>query len=136
MARIAIVEDEVDISRIIKEVLGELGHDVVSYVNPSTDIVEHLRDYQPDLIFVDARLNESVSGWDIIDGLRAQNGDRRIPIILASGASEEIAERRGQLDAEGIPVLPKPFDLDALEALVEQIVPSGTTQHSADKKTP
>lgn len=136
MARIAIVEDEVDISRIIKEVLGELGHDVVSYVNPSTDIVEHLRDYQPDLIFVDARLNESVSGWDIIDGLRAQNGDRRIPIILASGASEEIAERRGQLDAEGIPVLPKPFDLDALEALVEQIVPSGTTHHSADKKTP
>lgn len=122
MARIAVVEDDYDLSRVIRDVLRESGHDVVSYFQPSSDIVENIRNYNPDLIVLDVRLNDSITGWNIIFALKADGATSDIPVILCSGASEQIAEHRAWLDEQHVPVLPKPFDLAELEALVDRLL--------------
>lgn len=131
MPRIVVVEDDYDLSRIMKDMLEDVGYEVVSYVQPSPDIPEHLKIYRADLLVVDARLNESIDGWEIIDCLKADPELRDLPIIVASGATDQVEAHRAQLEAEGIPILIKPFDLDDLEALVGQLLrrqPAGPTE--------
>lgn len=122
LARIAVVEDDIDVSRTIRDMLRESGHEVISYLRPSWDIIEHLKTLRPDLVIVDARLNESVTGWDIIHALRDGGDMNQIPVIVCSGAVDQIAQNRDWLNAEGVPVLRKPFALDELESLVDRML--------------
>jgi DNA-binding response OmpR family regulator len=116
------VEDDFDLSRLVRDVLRESQHEVVSYVRPSVDVLEHLKTYRPDLIILDARLNSTVTGWDIIESLKADPETASIPVIVCSGAAKEIDEHRNLLESYGVPVLPKPFDIDALDSLVSTML--------------
>jgi DNA-binding response OmpR family regulator len=78
--------------------------------------------YGADLLVVDARLNDSVTGWDIIEAVRADPETRDMPIIVSSGAVDQVEAHRDELEAFGVPALIKPFDLDDLEALVNQML--------------
>jgi DNA-binding response OmpR family regulator len=122
LARIVIVEDDFDLSRVIKDMLEDIGHEVVAYVQPSPDVPEHLKMYGADLLVVDARLNDSVTGWEIIEAVRGAPETRELPIIVCSGAVDQIEAHRAQLEAYGIPALVKPFDLNDLEALVNSML--------------
>ena len=122
LTRIAVVEEEPDISRIIREVLRESGYDVVSYFKPSADILDHIRELNPDIVMVDARLNCSITGWDIIEALKQDPSTSAIRIIVCCGALDQIREHEPLLQRHGIAVLPKPFDIDDLEALVGRVL--------------
>ena len=124
MTRIAVIEDDSGISRLIRDALRESGHETISYFQPSTDILEHLKNYQPDLVILDLRLNDSVNGWDIITALKQEPSTRSTPIIVCSAASKQIEENRAWLQELGVPVVAKPFDLDELDALVDQMLVS------------
>lgn len=120
MAKIVVIEDDYDISMLIRDVLRESDYDVISYVRPNADILQHLHAYRPDLILLDARLNCSVSGWDIIEALKEDESTASIPIILVSGALAEIQQHHDLLHRYHVPVLEKPFDISDLHALVER----------------
>jgi CheY-like chemotaxis protein len=122
LTRIAVVEDEPDISRVIRDVLRESGYDVVSYFNPSADILDHIRELNPDIVIVDARLNCSITGWDIIEALKQDPATSTIRIIVCSGALDQIKSHQPLLEGYGIPVLPKPFDIEDLETLVGRVL--------------
>lgn len=122
MARIAIVEDDVDVSRTIRDMLRESGHEVVSYLQPSTDIVEHLRMLHPELVIVDARLSEAVSGWDIISSLRSDEFLASMPIVLCTAATDETTTHRDWLRSHNVPVIIKPVSLDDLENTVNELL--------------
>jgi DNA-binding response OmpR family regulator len=122
LSRIAVVEDDFELSRLMRDVLRDSGHEVLSYVQPSTDIVTNITDSRPDLVIVDLRLNDSVSGWDIIAALRRNELTRSIPLILCTGAADQVGEQQWWLDGEGVPVLPKPFDIDELENIVTRML--------------
>jgi DNA-binding response OmpR family regulator len=129
LARIVVVEDDFDLSRIIKDVLEDEGHEVISYMQPSPDVPEHLRINHADLVIVDARLNNSVSGWDIIEALKANTETVSLPIIVCSGATEQIEAHRTELEEYGIPTLVKPFDLDELDELVATLLKQPADSH-------
>jgi DNA-binding response OmpR family regulator len=118
MARIVIIEDDVQLSAVMRDALKDAGHEVITYVQPNCDTVEHLKSGQPDVILVDARLTSTVSGWDVISGLKDLATTRSIPIILCSGAADEIVSHQDLLTEWNIPVLPKPFDLAELDQIV------------------
>jgi len=127
VARIAVVEDDYDISHLIKEVLGEDGHEIVSYFQPSADTIQHIKQFQPDLVMIDLRLNASVTGWDIVVALEDGAAGRRIPVIVCSAALQQMRDQRAWLEEHGVAVLPKPFDLDDLRHLVEQMLAQGAS---------
>ena len=70
------------------------------------------------MVIVDARLNSSVSGWDIIEALKNEPATAGMRIIVCSGALDQIEEHRDYLQRYGVAVLPKPFNIEDLEALV------------------
>lgn len=120
MARIALVEDDSDISHLMREVLNEAGHEVVPYFQPSTDILQHVKNYCPDLVILDLRLTPTVSGWDIIDAVKSDSDTQDIPLILVTGAREQIEQHSDLLDRLNVPVLLKPFDIGDLSSLVDR----------------
>ncbi|CAN5156540.1 hypothetical protein BH23CHL9_BH23CHL9_03350 [soil metagenome] len=110
--RAYVLEDDADIAALEADLLREMGFTVVT----CTRIVElgDLMDVAlPHLLVVDVMLPDG-DGGDITELLRtAWPG---IPAIIVSAASRE---RLAELAPIG-PVVPKPFDLTAFRAAVEQ----------------
>jgi DNA-binding response OmpR family regulator len=131
VARIAIVEDDYDISHLIREVLGEDGHEIVSYFQPSPDTLQHIKQFRPDLVIIDLRLNASVSGWDIIAALEDGAAGRHIPAIVVSGALDQMRDRQDWMREHGVAALAKPFSLDALRSLVDRMLAEGASAAQA-----
>jgi DNA-binding response OmpR family regulator len=131
VARIAVVEDDYDISHLIKEFLGEEGHEIVSYFQPSPDTLEHLKRFRPELVIIDLRLNASVTGWDIIEELEEGAAGRHIPVIICSAATDQVKAHHEWLEEHGVAVLPKPFDLEDLRMLVDEMLAQGASSAKA-----
>lgn len=115
--RAYVLEDDPDIAALEADLLREMGFAVVT----CTRIVElgDLMDVAfPHLLVVDVMLPDG-DGGDITELLRtAWPG---IPVIIVSAARRE---RLAELAPLG-PVVPKPFDLDAFRAAVDQALASG-----------
>lgn len=114
--RAYVLEDDPDIAALEADLLREMGFSVVT----CTRIVElgDLMDLAlPHLMVIDVMLPDG-DGGDITELLRgAWPG---IPAIFVSAASRE---RLAELEPLG-PVVPKPFDLDAFRAAVEEALES------------
>jgi CheY-like chemotaxis protein len=109
---ILIVEDDLAIRQLIHELLTDEGHDILLAADGQTGI-ELALTHHPSLILMDLRLPR-MDGEQAIRRLKQNPATQDIPIIAMS------AERRrlnsGRLPADGF--LPKPFDLDTLQAAV------------------
>ena len=123
VARVLIVDDELDIRETISEVLGFEGHEVFSASDGEQALVR-CRQLKPDLILLDLMM-PGMNGWDF---RRAQLRDPEIaaiPVVVVSAVG-----RSGDLSASGF--LPKPFGLDDLLAVVRRTALGGglESQHA------
>jgi CheY-like chemotaxis protein len=123
VARVLIVDDELDIRETISEILGFEGHEVFSAADGEQALVR-CRQLKPDLILLDLMM-PGMNGWDF---RRAQLRDPEIagiPVVVVSAVG-----RLGDLPASGF--LPKPFGLDDLLAVVRSAtLGSGLQSHHA-----
>jgi DNA-binding response OmpR family regulator len=124
LTRIAVIEDDFELSRLMRDVLRESGHEVVSFMQPSGDTVQHLEEYKPDLVVLDLRLNSSVTGWDVISAMREDPTVRSVPIVVVSGAEREVEANAEWLRSHDVRVLLKPFDIADLESMVGSLLPA------------
>ena len=114
-ARILIADDDASIRRLLKMTLRYRGYQVIEARNGREALTE-MRGGNPDLVLLDLMMPE-VSGWDV---LRERSGDpslQRIPIIVITATNERNVTV-GLLNAPFDAVIAKPFDLDALVAIV------------------
>lgn len=117
MAKILIVEDEIDLATPIAQYLGEENH-LVEICSNGQDALERLRVYQYDLLILDWML-PGVSGVDICRKFRSQGGDT--PILMLTARSE-IEEKETGLDAGADDYLTKPFHLKELAARIRALL--------------
>jgi DNA-binding response OmpR family regulator len=121
--RAYVLEDDPDIAALEADILRDMGFGVVT----CTRIVE-LGDLMavalPHLMVVDVMLPDG-DGGDITELLR--NAWPGIPVVIVSAASRE---RLAELESLG-PVLPKPFDIDAFRAAVEETLEGAQQLRSA-----
>ena len=115
--RILLAEDERTISRLIKQVLANAGHDVTG-VQSAAEAVEHLEAASFDLVLLDLNLADG-DGMRVVAALEQNEGESP-PVVLMTGDSTiDENDPRARRVAR---VLPKPFELDQLEALVNHFV--------------
>jgi CheY-like chemotaxis protein len=108
---ILLVEDSAEVSCITIEYLQELGHEVVA-VTDAENALELLQEARFDAVITDVRL-PGISGIELARTLLKDYPT--LPVVIASGY--------GSLDVElvmggkqpTIFMLPKPYDLSALE---------------------
>ncbi|HYP41264.1 MAG TPA: response regulator [Chloroflexia bacterium] len=116
--RIMVVNDTQEILELFEQILrGEGGYevDLCSY---SPEMLEHVKEYNPDLIISDHVFGEEKLGWQFVQRLHMDRETSQIPVIVCTGAVKEVREMEGYLTQKGVGLLFKPFDVDELLSLV------------------
>jgi len=122
MKKILVVDDDESIVEVVQLVLTSEGYYVQT--NMDGNLLPLLKREKPDLILLDMLLS-GVDGRDICRQLKSDRATAYIPIIILSAHSEtdKAADASGADD-----FLEKPFDVDALIAIVEKHLASTTPE--------
>jgi len=116
--KILLIDDDLDHLSICKLILTNRGFNVLVLWN--TDVLlEVVKDFQPDLIFMDHRMPRR-DGIHATRMLKDNESTKDIRVIYFSGVekAEQFAREAG---ADGF--LPKPFNVETLLAAIHQYLP-------------
>ena len=120
--RISVLNDNADFLELMSAILDEDAGYEVQLFNGSETTIADLSASDPDLIVVDLLLG-GASGWEIVTLSRADSRLADVPIIVCSADVAALRERTDELQHIGnVHVLPKPFGIDELTGLVENLV--------------
>jgi CheY-like chemotaxis protein len=123
--RISVVNDNEDFLELMSAILDEdAGYEVTLFDGDDTTVAE-LADSAPDLVIVDLLLG-GASGWELVTLCRADERLAETPIVVCSADVASLREREDELaHVANLHVLPKPFSIDQVTELVEQLVGKG-----------
>ena len=115
---VLIIEDQEAIVEVLSDALGDAGF--VPLAAPSAGVAAaYAQESSPAVILLDVMMPE-LSGWTVLDQLRAEPSTREIPVVITSA----VYDRPGLHSLPpGGPVrfVPKPFDVAALIAAVADL---------------
>jgi two-component system, OmpR family, KDP operon response regulator KdpE len=124
--RILVVDDEFQITRVLKRSLGAHRFDVRTAADGEAGL-DLVRDFQPDLVITDLSMPE-MSGIDLCREIRKISA---VPIIVLSVRGEEQTKVEA-LDAGADDYITKPFGMNELLARVRAALRRSPDAESAD----
>jgi DNA-binding response OmpR family regulator len=115
--RILVVEDEANLSLLIKEILqNQCGYEVLTAENGKTAITV-VRDAQPDLILLDIKLPQ-MDGFEVLKKLKEDKRTFSIPVIMLSGCADDDSKLKvSYLHSDDF--ITKPFETKVLVSKVK-----------------
>ena len=121
MARILVVDDEVELRTLLRKVLTRRGHDVIEAENGSVAISMVEQGEIPDLIITDIFMPDT-DGIEVLRHLRAKYPE--LKIVVMSGGGNRVS--RGYLPAATAlganHVIEKPFDPSSVGDQIEDLL--------------
>jgi len=128
--RILVVDDEADIVALCAYHLAKAGYRVVTAASGS-DALEQARGQQPALIVLDLML-PGMSGFDVLQQIRADDALKQTPVLLLTARREE-ADRIHGLTLGADDYLTKPFSPQELVlrvgAILRRVGSAGSSAH-------
>jgi len=121
-ARIAVINDDTTFLELMRDLLEEEEHYEVLICKEWDAAYEFVKTEQPDLVIQDIRIGGEENGWTILNLLTLDPQTRPIPVIVCSAAIQSLHEHQPMLSHFGIKALPKPFDLDMLLEVVQEML--------------
>ena len=123
--RILVVDDKNELLHLMRRVLEDEEYQV-SILQEGKDAYTHVKTQLPDLLILDLKLGD-VSGQDILKQLKDDRITAEIPIIVYTAAVLEAEEVTRLVSGdphryEAVHVVQKPFELESLLALVQQVL--------------
>jgi CheY-like chemotaxis protein len=113
--RVLIVDDDSSIRRLLAASLRREGYHTADACDGG-EALEAMRAGQTDLVLLDLMM-PNVTGWDVLAERAASPALRKIPVIvITAGRGDSVA--KVCTDAM-CALLPKPFDLETLQAMVK-----------------
>jgi two-component system, response regulator PdtaR len=113
--RILIADDEFLIRNDLKELLEEMGHEVVAEAADGQAALESIARKKPDLVILDIKM-PGLDGIDVAKGV-----GREYPVIILTAYSERNLINRAR-DAGVMAYLTKPFRVEDLSPAIELAV--------------
>ncbi len=120
--RILVIDDEFQITRVLKRSLGAHRYDVRTAADGESGL-DLFRDFRPDLVITDLSMPE-MSGIEVCRAIRKSSD---IPIIVLSVRGEE-AVKVEALDAGADDYITKPFGMNELLARVRASLRRGPAE--------
>ncbi|HMO20877.1 MAG TPA: response regulator transcription factor [Candidatus Melainabacteria bacterium] len=117
MAKILLVEDEVDLARLIQNWLTR-EHHLVEIVNDGSLAINQLKTYNYDLVLLDIML-PGMSGVDVCKEFRQARGNT---LILTTRAGFSREKKKKEFTAGADDYLTKPFHLKELDFRVKALL--------------
>ncbi len=121
---ILIIDDDPSILEMMRLILEEEGKYRVTTAEIVFEHVTEIEHLQPDLILLDFLMHGREVGWTLLQKLKLHRPTKDIPIVLCTAALLDVKEQEPIFTQKGIPILYKPFDVDELLHVVEQILSS------------
>ena len=115
--RILVVEDQVDISNLLKIYFTSQGYEVFTALRGSVAL-EICSKTPPNLALLDVNLPD-MEGYDIGKALRASPRTRHIPIIFLTARGERSDRLRGLGEVQAQYYIIKPFDIEEVHTIVK-----------------
>lgn len=119
------VEDEVNLSEIIRKYLVKEGFEVTVFSN-GEDAIRHVYDYV-DLWILDIMLTGEIDGFELIKEIKDKNP--QTPVIFTSARDQDLDKIKG-LELGSDDYLAKPFSPKELILRVKAILRRNQNQHS------
>jgi len=117
--RIFVVEDDLDIARLIQHNLLAAGYEVHAFLNGATVLAQAEREH-PSLFLLDVML-PGIGGFDLCQQIRKNEALARTPIIFLTARSDE-ADRIKGLELGGDDYVTKPFSPRELLARIRTVL--------------
>ena len=127
MARITIIDDDVDQANDVADILTGAGH-AVNMLHRVESAVETLARDKPDLLILDVMFPENPSaGLELAIQIRQDPHTGDLPVILLTGVNQEfpLGLSGKDIDSEWMPVqefVEKPIDAQKLLAKISDLV--------------
>ncbi len=130
---VLVIDDDRTTLRRLDALLNQRGYTTVSLLRITEELPRLARVLEPRAILLDLRL-PGYDGMTALRWLRAEKLLDTVPILVFSGSSEELDERRAEINALSAEAMPKPLRVDELVAFVTTPPPTATRkgQTSAD----
>jgi DNA-binding response OmpR family regulator/GNAT superfamily N-acetyltransferase len=129
--RALVVEDEPDVSELIRYNVTKEGYDVVVVAN-GAEALKHARELKPEVILLDIMVPQ-LNGWEVCRRLKQDPETRGISVIMVTGRVEEGDKVLGfEMGADDY--VTKPFSPRELIARIRAVVRRGRSAEAADRK--
>lgn len=121
---IHVINDTPEILDVFRMVLEDEGYRATTdrFTTELGPKVVHVRELAPDLLILDLIVNGEAAGWQLLQLLKMDREARSIPIIICTAAVRTVDELHSHLDAMGIKVILKPFDVDHLLGMIKSVI--------------
>ena len=110
-ARIVYVDDDLELSTLVKGVLEDEGYEV-EVANDGEEGLELILSERPDLVMLDVMMPK-LNGWEIAKYLRSHDEWKDTPILMLTGIGPALNEMTAPLYGAS-DRLDKPFEMDDL----------------------
>jgi DNA-binding response OmpR family regulator len=131
-ARLLIVEDDVDISNMLRLFFGTQGYEVDVAPN-GTIALERTRQVMPHLIVLDIMLPD-IDGYEVCRNLRTTTRTSHIPVIFLTQKDERSDKLQG-LELGADDYITKPFDIEELRLRVQNAIARSERESLTDPQT-
>jgi CheY-like chemotaxis protein len=120
--RILIVDNDPNITHLVKVLLERTGHYLVFEENDATKAHQSARNFRPDLILLDIVMPET-DGGEVAARIQADPELHNTPIIFLTALVTR-AEAKSGLNIQGHPFLAKPVSIPELINAIEEHLPA------------
>jgi CheY-like chemotaxis protein len=131
--RVTVVNDHPEFLALMSEFLNEEGYSVTA-IPKHQGAFDQIKSSQPDIVICDLIFDNMPAGWALLDMLYLDPATRAIPLILGSAATRQVQEAAASLAGKGVVWLEKPFELEALLALLAGIDDNPMAQLRTQRK--
>jgi PleD family two-component response regulator len=131
-ARLLIVEDDLDISNMLKIYFTGLGYDVDAAVR-GRDALDKTRQALPHLIVLDIMLPD-IDGYEVCRTLRTNTRTSHIPVIFLT-QKDERSDRLQGLELGADDYITKPFDIEELKLRVQGAIRRSERESLTDPRS-
>jgi CheY-like chemotaxis protein len=123
--RVSVIDDSAEFLQLIGDFLADAGCRVEAFQGDDVDL-STLAATRPDLVILDLRLKpggQQLTGWEFLVLIRSHAELLHVPVVICSADLSELQRRQAELAGMARTfVMPKPFELAQLEALMRGIL--------------
>jgi PleD family two-component response regulator len=131
-ARLLIVEDDFDISNMLRIYFNSQGYDV-DVAPRGKDALEKTRQVMPHLIVLDIMLPD-IDGYEVCRALRTNTRTSHIPVIFLT-QKDERSDRLQGLELGADNYITKPFDIEELKLYVQNAIARSERESLTDPQS-
>ena len=123
LTRVLVVEDDVDIQKVIRMSLKMRGVSEVVLVETGTECIERLNGFTPDVILLDVMMPH-LDGYETCRRLKQDPATRGIPVVFLTARVQKADRERG-MSLGAVGYLTKPVRADRLLSIIARHVAGG-----------